>query len=207
VSEPFDSDPFDALRRPADRQSPRPEFAAQLRSRLAAALDIEDPRRSTMPTTTDDSGFEVVGQQPDEIIAAADRPGTGGGIWAAAFYRDALAGIDFLVDVLGFERQLVVLADDERTVVHSQLRWPEGGIVQAGTYDAANEFSHEPGGQSLYVVTADPQGVWERCQAAGAPVVREPNSPDHDPDGMGFAIRDPEGNIWSFGTYGLGASS
>jgi PhnB protein len=151
------------------------------------------------------SGFEVVGAAEGETVTVSDRPGTGGGIWAGVFYEDALAGIRFLVEVFGFEEQLVVTGPDDRTVVHSQLRWPEGGIVQAGTYDADNEFTHAPGDQSLYVVTADPDAVWARCQAAGVEVVREPESPDYDPDGMGFSVRDIEGNIWSFGSYGLGA--
>ena len=166
------------------------------------AFDLDTYRQRTAG-----GEFEVVGAGPDEHIARADRPGTGGGIWAVAFYEDALAGIDFVTDVLGFERQLVVLGADDRTVVHSELRWPEGGIVQVGTYDAENVFSVPPGEQSLYVVTADPQAVWERCSAAGVAVVRPPESADYDPEGMGFAIRDPEGNIWSFGTYGLGTTS
>ena len=74
-------------------------------------------------------------------------------------------------------------------------------------YDPANVFDHPPGEQSLYVVTAEPHAVWERCRAAGVDVVREPEAPDHDPGGMGFSVRDPEGNIWSFGTYGLGETS
>jgi PhnB protein len=158
------------------------------------------------------SGFEVVGAEipgaaEGETITASDRPGTGGGIWAGVFYDDALAAIRFLVDTFGFEEQLVVVGHDDRTVAHSQLRWPEGGIVQVGTYDPDNQFSHAPGDQSLYVVTGDPQSVWGRCQAAGLEVIRPPESPDYDPEGMGFAIRDHEGNIWSFGTYGLGQST
>jgi len=152
------------------------------------------------------SGFEVVGAGEGETVTVADRPGTGGGIWAGVFYEDALAGIRFLVDVFGFVEQLVVTGPDDRTVVHSQLRWPEGGVVQAETYDPDNEFTHAPGEQSLYVVTADPQAVWERCRARRLTVVREPESPDYDPEGMGFSVRDIEGNIWSFGSYGLGAS-
>jgi PhnB protein len=171
-------------------------------SQQLEAFDVDTYRERSSGT-----GFEVVGAGPNETVTAADRPGTGGGIWAGAFYGDALAAIDFLVDVFGFERQLVVLADDERTVVHSQLRWPEGGVVQAGTYDPANVFNNRPGEQSLYVVTAEPHAVWERCRAAGVDVVREPEAPDHDPGGMGFSVRDPEGNIWSFGTYGLGETS
>ena len=99
----------------------------------------------------------------------------------------------------------MVTGADGRTVVHSQLRWPEGGVVQVGTDDPANEFTHAPGDQALYVVTADPQAVWERCEAAGLDVIRAPESPDYDPDGMGFSVRDREGNIWSFGSYGLGS--
>jgi PhnB protein len=158
------------------------------------------------------SGFEVVGAEipgaaEGETITAADRAGTGGGIWAGVFYDDARAAIRFLVDTFGFEEQLVVVGPDDRTVVHSQLRWPEGGVVQVGSYDPGNQFSHAPGDQSLYVVTADPQWVWQRSQAAGLEVVRAPESPDYDPEGMGFTVRDPEGNIWSFGNYGLGEAS
>jgi len=140
-----------------------------------------------------------------EHVVASDRPGTGGGIWAVAYYEDALAAIRFLVDVVGFEEQLVVTGPDGRTVVHSQLRWPEGGIVQVGTYDPANPYSHRPGDQSLYVVTASPQAVWDRCVAAGVDVLREPESPDYDPEGTVFSVRDRERNIWSFGSYGLDA--
>ena len=42
------------------------------------------------------------------------------------------------------------------------------------------------------------------ARLAAAPALREPEAPDYDPEGMGFAIRDPEQNIWSFGSYGLG---
>ena len=156
---------------------------------------IEQVDLDTYRDRARDGGWDVVG--------AAQTPSrTGGGIWAGVFYEDALAGIRFLVDVFGFEEQLVVTADDGTTVVHSQLRWPEGGIVQAGTANPDNPFTHPPGDQSLYVITADPAAVWERAQAAGVEVIRPPETPDYDPGGMGFAVRDPEGNIWSFGTYG-----
>lgn len=129
-----------------------------------------------------------------------------GGIWGVASYRDALAGIRFLVDVFGFEDEVVVVGDDGTTVVHSELRWPHGGIVQAGTFEPGNPFMPEPGSPGgLYVITPDPYSVWERCQAAGVEVIRPPESPHYDPDGMGFSVRDPEGNAWSFGSYAGGA--
>lgn len=151
----------------------------------------------------DDDGFQVVGSGLEERVTAADQAGTGGGIWAGVFYRDALAAIRFLVDTFGFEAQLVVTAPDGTTVVHGELRWPEGGVVNVGTYDDSNVFHQRPGEQSLYVVTADPDAVWRRCE--GLDVIRPPHTPDHDPQGTTFSLRDPEGNIWSFGTYGFDA--
>ena len=124
----------------------------------------------------------------------------GSGIWAALFYRDARAGVRFLVDTLGFEERIVVPGPDD-TVAHSELVWPGGGVVQAGTYNPDNPYSRPPGSGSLYLVTADPQAVWDRCRAAGVEVVAEPQSPDYDPDGLMFSIRDPEGNVFSIGRY------
>lgn len=177
--------------------------------RWMLSQQIEEVSIDEYAARSQGSGYEVVGTQPGDTVIAADAPGTGGGIWAGVFYADALAGIRFLVDTFGFEEQIVVTGPDGETVVHSQLRWPEGGIVQAGTYadhhGPDDPFVHPPGQQSLYVITADPQSVWDRCVAAGIEVIREPNEPDHDPGGMGFSVRDPEGNVWSFGTYGLDA--
>lgn len=124
-----------------------------------------------------------------------------GGVWSALFYRDARAGIRFLVDVLGFEERLVVPGSDDTTVMHSELVWAGGGVVQAGTYNPDNPYSRAPGSGGLYLITADPEEVWERCQAAGVDVVEEPQSPDYEPDSMMFSIRDPEGNIFTIGSY------
>ena len=143
------------------------------------------------------------------VTPAAGTAGTAptvGGIWGVVSYRDALAGIRFLVDVFGFEDEVVVVGDDGTTVVHSELRWPYGGIVQAASYEPGNPFVQEPGSPGgLYVITPDPHSVWERCQAAGLEVIRPPESPHYDPEGMGFSVRDPEGNAWSFGSYAGGA--
>jgi PhnB protein len=139
----------------------------------------------------------VAGTQP---VGRAEHAG---GIWAAVNSHDALAAIRFLVDVLGFEEQLVVPGDAPGVVVHSQLRWPEGGIVQVSTADrAGNVFAQRPVGvENLYVITADPAAVHDRCVAAGVEIVAPLATPDYDPGGSGFSLRDPEGNLWSFGTY------
>jgi uncharacterized glyoxalase superfamily protein PhnB len=38
-----------------------------------------------------------------------------------------------------------------------------------------------------------------RAKAAGAEIIREPE--DQDYGGRDYSARDPEGNVWSFGTY------
>lgn len=126
-----------------------------------------------------------------------------GGIWAALNYADARAGIRFMVDVLGFEDDLIVAGQDPAVIEHSQLRWPEGGVVQAATANRpGNLYSERPiGAESLYVITRDPMAVYARCVAAGAEVLSAPEAPDYDPAGLVFSIRDAEGNLWSFGTY------
>jgi uncharacterized glyoxalase superfamily protein PhnB len=165
---------------------------------------IEELDVATYAERSQGTGFEVVGTRPGDTVTAARGEGTGGGIWAVATYVDAVAGIRQLVDVFGFEEQIVVVGPDGSTVHHSELRWPEGGVVQAATYDPGNPHTAPPGTSSLYVVTRDPWSVFERCQAAGIEVDRAPYAPDYDPDGMGFVVKDREGNLWSFGTYGGG---
>jgi uncharacterized glyoxalase superfamily protein PhnB len=121
-------------------------------------------------------------------------------VWPTLNCADARAAISYLTDVLGFREVLVVPGDGD-TVAHAELRWPEGGGVMLGSSNReGNEFSRMPtGAASLYVVTDDPQAVYDRATAAGATIVREMR--DEDYGSRGFSMRDPEGNIWSFGTY------
>ena len=101
------------------------------------------------------------------------------------------------------EADIVVTNPDTPTQVeHSQLRWPEGGIIQAGSANRGTPYSDRPtGAESIYVVTADPAVVYERALAAGAEIIEPLHEVDYA-EGTIFTCRDPEGNIWSFGTYG-----
>lgn len=139
----------------------------------------------------------------DDTTTERSSPTYVGGIWSAILTPDAAAMIRFVVDVLGFSERLVVPGPDPGVVVHSELVWPEGGVVQVATAGHSDSvFSQIPVGVgNLYVVTADPAAVHRRCVDAGVEIVRELSSPDHDPTGSGFSIRDHEGNLWSFGTY------
>lgn len=49
------------------------------------------------------------------------------------------------------------------------------------------------------MATDDPDGVFARAAEAGAEVVMLLT--DQDYGSRDFSVRDPDGNIWSFGTY------
>jgi uncharacterized glyoxalase superfamily protein PhnB len=124
-------------------------------------------------------------------------------VWPCLNYRDAREAIRFLIEAFGFVEHLVVPGPTDDIIEHAELGWPEGGGVMLGTADrpgADNEFSQLPTScASLYVVTDDPHAVFGRATAAGAKVIREMR--DEDYGSTGFSVADPEGNLWSFGTY------
>jgi uncharacterized glyoxalase superfamily protein PhnB len=124
-------------------------------------------------------------------------------VWPAFRARDARGLIRFLVDAFGFE-ETVVYGDQPDgsgdVVVHAELSWPLGGGIMLGSArDDGDAWPVQPGSAGCYVVTDDPDGLFERAVAAGAEVTQ----PLHDTDygSRDFAVRDPEGNRWSFGTY------
>lgn len=120
-------------------------------------------------------------------------------VWPTLRTNDALGLIRFLVGAFGFE-ETVVYADGD-TVHHAQLSWPPGGGIMLGSVrdSAESPWVLHPGTFGAYVVTDDPDGLYERAKAAGAEIVREPV--DQDYGSREFIARDPEGNLWSFGTY------
>ena len=61
-----------------------------------------------------------------------------------------------------------------------------------------------PGVGAVYVIVTDPDALYERAKTHGAVISREMR--DEDYGSRGFTARDPEGVIWSFGTY-AGAGS
>lgn len=118
-------------------------------------------------------------------------------VWMTFQARDATAMIDYLTDTFGFEATAVYRDGD--VVVHAQLDWPEGGGVMFGDNPASRAWHQQPGTAGAYVVTDRVTQVYQRALAHGATIIRELNETDYGSDE--FAVRDPEGNLWSFGTY------
>ncbi len=118
-------------------------------------------------------------------------------VWPCLTYPDARAAITFLEEAFGFTATAVHGTGD--TVDHAELRWPLGGGVMLGSPRPGNVHD-VPAGQGLvYVVTGEPDALFARAVAAGATVVRELR--DEDYGSRGFSVRDPQGVLWSFGTY------
>ena len=123
-------------------------------------------------------------------------------VWPVLSYRDAGAALEFLVKAFGFEERACYAREDDPTIVeHAEMRWPLGGGIMFGTAgkDDGPFGQRTPGNDSVYVVCEDPDRLFEQAVAAGAEVVR--GLKDEDYGSRGFTVRDPEGNLWSFGTY------
>lgn len=119
-------------------------------------------------------------------------------VWPALRYRDARAAIRFLTEAFGFE-ELVVYGEGDR-VDHAELRWPQGGGIMLGSAREDSSISAlPPGTGAIYLVTDEPDALYERAKAAGAEIFRELTDTDYG--SRDFGARDPEGVMWSFGTY------
>jgi uncharacterized glyoxalase superfamily protein PhnB len=120
-------------------------------------------------------------------------------VWPTLRARDAQALIAFYEEAFGFRVAALYPDDSGDGVAHAQLSWPEGGGIMLGSVREGTDWNLEAGTFGAYVVTADPDPLFHRAVAAGAEVLREPMTPEYG--GREFAVRDLEGNLWSFGTY------
>ena len=122
-------------------------------------------------------------------------------MWPSIRCGDTRALIDFLVAAFGFEEQFSVPGEDGKGIIHAQIRWPGGGGVMLGDAEGGDAFhlSLPFGPVSIYVVTDQPDALHDRAVAVGATIVR--GLRDEDYGSRGFSATDPEGNVWSFGTY------
>jgi uncharacterized glyoxalase superfamily protein PhnB len=125
-------------------------------------------------------------------------------IYPSVRYNDAKAAIIWLTSVLGFEEQRVYEGDGD-TIAHAELRLGGNLIMMGSVRD--DPFGKSPatlGGITggMYIALDSPAQIdatYARVKASGAQIVRELQDTDygsHD-----FAVRDPEGHVWSFGTY------
>ncbi len=132
----------------------------------------------------------------------------------ATRYRDPEAALAFLTQTLGFVEH-AVFRDENGALIHAQLTastdGPQSGMVMIGpTGNAAepNEFDRfmihptDTGGRetvSIYAVVPDVASRYARAVAASLEVLIALRSEPYG--GLSFTIRDPEGHIWTLGSY------
>lgn len=121
-------------------------------------------------------------------------------------YHDAQAAIEWLCANFGFQKHLVV-PGDKGDIVHAQLSFGNGMVMLAshettspyGKLVSTPDANGQRPCQAMYVVVENADVVWDKVKSAGATIVIEIKNEDYG--GRGFTCRDPEGHIWSIGTY------
>jgi uncharacterized glyoxalase superfamily protein PhnB len=122
-------------------------------------------------------------------------------IFPALRYRDGDAALAWLKAAFGAQERDVYR--DGGRIHHAELKLGEG-LIMLGSYDqhgfmGGSAPDPRAGTISLYIAVEDPDAVHARARSAGAEVVRELTDTDYG--SREFSVRDPEGNLWSFGTY------
>ena len=119
-------------------------------------------------------------------------------------YRDCTAALRFLTQVFGFAAG-VSFRDEAGNIIHAEL-WAGDGAIMIGPvketpFSGVMRQPNEAGGvtASLYVVTDDPDADHARAVDAGFEIVLPLR--DEPYGSREFSVRDPEGQVWTFGTY------
>jgi uncharacterized glyoxalase superfamily protein PhnB len=120
-------------------------------------------------------------------------------------YRDAPAAIEWLCDTFGFETQLVV-PNEDGSIAHAQLAFGNGMIMLGSAFDTEyGRLLKQPSEigdfvtQSAYLVVNNADLVYGRVLEGGGKILLDIK--DEEYGGRGFTCRDPEGHVWSIGTY------
>jgi uncharacterized glyoxalase superfamily protein PhnB len=121
-------------------------------------------------------------------------------IYPTLRYDDCPAAIDFLTKALGFDA--VTVMEEDGVVGHGLLAY-DTGVVMVSSRRAGGDPIFDQGTACLYVAVDDPDAHHDHAVAQGADVVMA--LVDQDYGSREYAVRDPEGNVWVFGTYRPGA--
>ena len=125
-------------------------------------------------------------------------------IYPAVRYENARAAIAWLTSALGFEEHEICPGEGD-SIAHAELS-VGGNLIMLGSVkpDGMAQTPKRLGGitGTVYVALATAAEVDERyarVKKSAAEIVRE--LCDTDYGSREFSVRDPEGHVWSFGTY------
>lgn len=122
-------------------------------------------------------------------------------IFATFRYRDPAGMVDWLTWAFGFTVHARHMDGD--TLAHAELALGSSlvmlGAARDDAYGALVGGPGASGGKSLYIAVPDADAAYRRASEAGAEIL-EPLT-ERDYGSHEFICRDPEGNVWCFGTY------
>lgn len=113
-------------------------------------------------------------------------------------YDDAEAAMQWLERTLGFERVMAVPGEDGRAIAHAELRRGDSWLMLGSARTDGSPYR----GDVPYLVVDDLDAALQQARDAGAEIVDGPRA---EPYGRFFALRDPEGRVWSVGDYRPGS--
>jgi uncharacterized glyoxalase superfamily protein PhnB len=120
-------------------------------------------------------------------------------------YRDAAKMIDWLERAFGFKKHAAYTAEDGK-VLHAELALGDRLLMLGTAKDdtAFGKLVRPPAEvgvatQAVYVAVPDADNIFAKAKAAGAEIVMELT--DQPYGSRDFICKDPEGQVWCFGTY------
>ena len=119
-------------------------------------------------------------------------------IYPVLRYENGAKAMEWLTQVFGFSKHMEVPGADGE-ISHAELSLGNGMVMfgSGGKPGDGNPWSTERGG--VYAVVEDIDAHYERAKAAGAEIIRP--LADTGYGAREYSVRDPEGHLWSFGTY------
>ncbi|MBI1275150.1 glyoxalase [bacterium] len=126
-------------------------------------------------------------------------------------YKDAPAAIDWLEAAFGFQRHAVYEGEDGM-ILHAELSYKSadhgrgmimlGSDMKQGDYAKFTATPSQAGAkntQTAYIIVPEVDAHYARAKEAGAEIIIDIK--DESYGGRGYTCRDPEGYVWSFGSY------
>ena len=117
-------------------------------------------------------------------------------------YRDAKAAVKFLTEIFGF-RSVMVAPGNNGGIAHAELAFGNGMVMlsdgDGGVLPMQPRGANGGDSGGIYVAVKDIDALYARVQQAGAAIVMALHDTDYG--SRDFTCRDPEGFLWSFGTY------
>ena len=133
---------------------------------------------------------------------------SGGIIIPSLCYQDARGAIDWLCEYFGFKPNLIVEGEDPDHIAHAQLILRNGMVMISSTrsHDDLGKIFRPPGSDGsvthiAHVVWPDEEldSLYAEAQRGGAKITMPLEEQEYG--GRNFVCRDPQGQIWSFGSY------